>query len=131
MVANTKANLAILAAAANINREHAKRAAAEQNALKQIVGLAPPIRATKATAANTKVAAANTKANLAILAAAANINREHAKRVAAEQDSLKQLVGLAPTVRATKATASLAKKGGRKQRQTRRQRQSRQQRQNQ
>ena len=68
---------------------------------------------------------AKAKANLAILAAAANINRENAKRWAAEQNALKQLVGLAPPVRAAKTAA---KKGGRKQRQTRRQRQSRRQR---
>lgn len=76
-------------------------------------------------------AAAKAKANLAILAAAANINRKHAKRWAAEQDALKQIVGLAHPVRAAKTAATLAKKGGRKQRQTRRQKQSRQQRQNQ
>lgn len=80
----------------------------------------------KATAANTKA-----KANLAILAAAANIKRDHAKRWEAEQDALKQIVGLAKPVRAAKTAVSLAKKGGRKQRQTRRQRQTRQQRQNQ
>ena len=75
-------------------------------------------------------AKAKAKANLAILAAAANIKRENAKRWAAEQDALKQIVGLAHSVRAAKTATSLAKKGGRKQRQTRRQRQSRQQRQN-
>ena len=80
----------------------------------------------KASAANAKA-----KADLAILAAAANIKRQDAKRWAAEQDTLKQIVGLANPVRATKTAALLAKKGGRKQRQTRRQRQSRQQRQNQ
>jgi hypothetical protein len=78
--------------------------------------------------AKAKAAAAKAKANLAILAAAANINRKHAKKWANEQDALKQIVGLAHPVRVAK---TLAKKGGRKQRQTRRQRQSLKQRQNQ
>ncbi len=72
-------------------------------------------------------AAAKAKANLAILAAAANINRKHAKKWANEQEALEKIVGLAHPVR---AATTLAKKGGRKQRQTRRQRQSRKQRQN-
>ena len=78
--------------------------------------------------AKAKAAAAKAKANLAILAAAANIKRKDAKRWANEQDALKQIVGLAHPVR---AATTLAKKGGRKQRQTRRQRQSRQKRKNQ
>jgi hypothetical protein len=79
-----------------------------------------------AAAGNTKA-----KANLAILAAAAKIKRDDAKRWAAEQDALEQIVRQAHSVRAAKTAVSLAKKGGRKQRQTRRQRQSRRQRQNQ